>query len=76
MDLRHCARPACSAPTAAVMTYDYARRVVWLDRPGDESAPVGAWGLCDHHAEGLSVPLGWRREDRRRMTSLPTRIAV
>ena len=65
MDIRHCARPGCQAPATATMTYDYATRTVWLDSPGDEPDPAAAWGLCATHADGLRVPLGWGREDRR-----------
>ena len=31
MDGRHCARPGCDTVAAAKLTYDYARRTVWLD---------------------------------------------
>lgn len=48
------------------MTYDYGRRAVWLDLPGEEPDPAAALGLCVTHAERLRVPLGWATEDRRR----------
>lgn len=58
------------------MTYDYASRKVWLDRAEGDSPPPGVWGLCDQHAEGLRVPVGWAREDRRSVATLHPRIAV
>jgi hypothetical protein len=59
-----CARPACGAPPAAILTYDYATRTAWLDPP---SEPIlGAWSICITHADGLKVPVGWGLVDRRR----------
>jgi len=59
-----CARPGCGAPASAYLTYDYDSRMVWLDdAPGP--GPL-AWGMCPAHADGLRVPRGWTREDRRR----------
>ena len=64
MDGRHCARPGCDTVAAAKLTYDYARRTVWLD-PFEGELEVGAWGMCAAHADGLRVPVGWARDDRR-----------
>ena len=61
----HCARPGCADRAVATMTYDYASRTVWLDSPGGEPDPTAAWGLCATHADGLKVPVGWARNDRR-----------
>lgn len=77
MDPHHCARPACAEPACAEMTYDYARRVVWLDALGTEDAGGVLWGLCAGHAANLRVPRGWAMEDRRRPpVALHQRIAV
>lgn len=65
MDTRHCARPGCGAPAMAMLTYEYATRTVWLDRPGEEPSPGSTWGLCGPHADGLRVPVGWACNDRR-----------
>ena len=46
-----------------MLTYDYGERVAWLDRLVDISG--NAWPLCSTHADGLKVPLGWTKEDRR-----------
>lgn len=75
MDTRHCARPGCSAPATATMTYHYAGRTVWLDGPGDEPEPAAAWGLCATHAASLKVPVGWECEDRR-TTVIPIRPSI
>ena len=46
------------------MAYDYARRVAWVDDLAPERIP-SSWDLCPAHADALSVPNGWRRDDRR-----------
>ncbi len=61
---RTCARPACNGLAAATLTYDYANRVAWIDRLTDESHPM-THDLCERHSDELSVPRGWRLEDRR-----------
>ncbi|MGH9068589.1 MAG: DUF3499 family protein [Acidimicrobiales bacterium] len=59
-----CVRPGCGAPASASLTYDYQARTVWLDDL-DAGPAMRAWGVCPAHADGLRVPLGWVREDRR-----------
>ncbi len=61
---RRCARPACGQPSVATLTYDYASSTVWLERLADEAHPM-THDLCERHADRLSVPQGWRLEDRR-----------
>lgn len=60
-----CVRPGCGAPAGAILTYDYANRLVWLDDHGGAPEP-GLWGICQDHADRLRVPRGWARQDRRR----------
>jgi Protein of unknown function (DUF3499) len=60
---RHCARPACTKPAAATLTYDYRGRAAWLDDIADERHPM-AHDLCVDHSD-MSVPRGWLLEDRR-----------
>jgi len=69
---RSCARPACGGPAAATLAYDYAGRAVWLESLSPEPHPM-THDLCDRHADRLSVPNGWRLEDRRlgSVTRLP-----
>jgi hypothetical protein len=61
---RACARPGCGESAAATFTYDYQARTTWLDALAAESHPM-AYDLCNGHADALSVPRGWRLEDRR-----------
>lgn len=61
---RQCSRTGCAAPAHATLTYQYGRSLVWLDDLTAERDPHG-YDLCRRHAERLSVPNGWRLEDRR-----------
>ena len=66
---RQCARPGCSQPAVATLTYDYRSQAAWLDRLALEAHPM-THDLCDTHAERLSVPQGWWLEDRRTVTTI------
>ena len=66
---RQCARPGCSQPAVATLTYDYGSQAAWLDRLSPEPHPM-THDLCQAHAERLSVPQGWRLEDRRMVAPL------
>lgn len=68
---RQCARPGCSQSAVATLAYDYRSQAAWLDRLAPEAHPM-THDLCDRHAERLSVPNGWRLEDRRMVAPLPT----
>jgi hypothetical protein len=61
---RHCTRTGCASPAVATLTYQYARQLVWLDPLVAERDPH-AYDLCDRHAARVSVPNGWRLDDRR-----------
>ena len=61
---RQCARPGCAQSAVATLTYDYSSQAAWLDRLSPEPHPM-THDLCHAHAERLSVPQGWRLEDRR-----------
>jgi hypothetical protein len=61
---RSCARPDCNQQATATLTYDYVNRSAWLDRLSPEDNPM-THDLCDRHASSLSVPRGWRLDDRR-----------
>lgn len=58
-----CARPACSRPPAATLTYDYGSRTATVEQLAP-SHPM-QYDLCELHAERLSVPNGWTLVDRR-----------
>ena len=66
---RHCAKPGCNALAHATLTYDYANRTAWVERLAEEDHPM-THDLCERHANGLSVPKGWRLEDRRKVEPL------
>ena len=62
---RQCSRTACGDPAAFVLSYDYGRRLAWLDVISGPREPH-SYDLCARHAAGVSVPNGWRLDDRRR----------
>jgi hypothetical protein len=66
---RQCARPGCSQPATATLTYDYRAQAAWLERLAAEGHPM-THDLCEAHADRLSVPQGWRLEDRRIVAEL------
>lgn len=60
----------CPIPAAAVMTFDYPERSVWLvefEAPPDQGA---GYSLCTTHADRMTPPLGWTLTDRRNVTRL------
>jgi hypothetical protein len=61
---RLCARPGCSEVAEATLAFDYAQRVTWLVALAHEQHPM-AYDLCHSHAQALTVPRGWRLDDRR-----------
>ena len=62
---RQCSRPDCAEAASVTLTYQYSRGAAWLDELVSERDPH-AYDLCERHAGRLSVPNGWRLEDRRR----------
>lgn len=70
-----CVRPGCAAAAGAILTYDYADRLIWLDDPVGAVEP-GQWGMCRDHADRLQAPRGWARQDRRRAQAQGTPLPV
>lgn len=66
---RRCARPGCTDPAVATLTYDYAGSAAWLDDLAAEDHPM-THDLCARHAGRLSAPNGWVLHDRRQVSSL------
>lgn len=60
--MRGCGRPGCNNEAAAAIGFDAARRVLWL-HPLDEPEATGR--LCQHHADSIRPPRGWRFFDYR-----------
>jgi hypothetical protein len=63
-DVRRCSRNGCRWPASASLTYAYAQKVVWIEDLTPLPHPA-AYDLCAAHAERLSVPIGWNKEDLR-----------
>ena len=61
---RQCSRSGCAELATVTLSYQYARSIVWLDDLYEEREPH-AYDLCQRHTARLSVPNGWRLEDRR-----------
>jgi hypothetical protein len=61
---RQCSRTGCAAPATATLQYQYGRALVWLEDLTQDRDPHD-YDLCDRHAARLSVPNGWRLDDRR-----------
>ena len=62
---RVCARPICSAPAVATLSYDYDARRVWVHDLHDEPHPM-THDLCQAHADRSRPPSGWELRDDRR----------
>ncbi len=57
---------SCGTPAAAVLSFSYDDRQVWLDdlsSPDDEGPAIA---LCTAHSDSRTVPVGWELTDRRR----------
>jgi Protein of unknown function (DUF3499) len=67
---RQCSRPTCAEAGSATLTYQYAKGIVWVDELSIERDPHG-YDLCERHASRISVPHGWRMEDRRSRVYIP-----
>jgi hypothetical protein len=53
----------CSETAEATLSYDYGRGTAWIERLAAERDPH-AYDLCPRHAARVSVPHGWRLDDR------------
>ena len=69
--MRQCSRPTCSEQASATLTYQYAKGIVWIDLLTDSREPH-SYDLCARHAERVTVPHGWRIDDRRVGRFVPT----
>lgn len=61
---RQCSRTGCALPATSTLSYDYGRSIAWLEDLSAERDPHN-YDLCERHTGRLSVPNGWRLEDRR-----------
>lgn len=60
----------CSTLAAALMTFDYGERAVWLGELDRDPRDAKGYPLCTSHADRLTPPLGWTLTDRRNVTRL------
>jgi hypothetical protein len=61
---RQCSRSGCAQAATSTLSYQYGRAIVWLDDLTVSRDPHD-YDLCERHTSRLSVPNGWRLEDRR-----------
>ena len=61
---RQCSRTGCAEAASSTLSYQYGRAIVWLDDLTASRDPHD-YDLCERHTARLSVPNGWRLEDRR-----------
>lgn len=66
--VRSCVR--CPAPAAAVMTFGYDERAVWMIDFEQLVDHEHGYPLCGAHADRMTPPLGWTLTDRRNVTRL------
>ena len=65
---RQCNRAGCCDPATATLGYDYAERAAWVVDLTDEPHPA-TYELCERHADGMNVPMGWSLSDQRRIVT-------
>lgn len=68
-----CAR--CGSPAAAVMSFAYQDRSVWMDDLVNGAERTG-YTMCADHADRMIPPLGWTLTDRRTVTRLFAPLSV
>jgi hypothetical protein len=66
--IQTCAR--CGGPGAAVMSFSYDDRAVWLVDLIAPVAPNEGYPLCVDHSNRMTPPLGWTLTDHRNATQL------
>lgn len=72
---RQCSRTGCAEAATVTLSYQYARSMVWLDELTSERDPH-SYDLCQRHTARLSVPNGWRLDDRRTRRELVSASSV
>lgn len=67
---RTCRRPGCARSATATLLLSYVEASVRIEALHAEPHPAN-WDMCGAHADGLGVPRGWTREDRRERAPRP-----
>ena len=57
---------SCGTPAAAVLSFSYDDKQVWLDDLSSTEDQSPAVALCSAHSDSRTVPVGWELSDRRR----------
>jgi hypothetical protein len=65
--MRVCARSDCSAPAAAILTYDRVAQTAYLFAV-DDPTTRSPGDLCERHLRRLVLPRSWSLDDRREHT--------
>jgi hypothetical protein len=55
----------CAVAADVFMSYDYARRQIWLDDLFETPEPNTGYPLCHGHAGRVTPPVGWTLSDHR-----------
>ncbi|MGA0064636.1 MAG: DUF3499 family protein [Ilumatobacteraceae bacterium] len=73
---RRCSRSACNESAVVTLNYRYATATCWVDDVSGDPDPH-SYDLCDKHFSRLTVPGGWRLDDRRHRfrAVLPSQLA-
>ena len=73
---RQCCRNSCSEASTITLTFQYSRALAWIDDLAYERDPH-SYDLCERHGQRMTVPTGWRLEDRRNRfrVVVPNRLA-
>ena len=65
----------CGSPAAAVMSFSYPDRSVWMDDLVNGTERHG-YALCADHSDRMIPPMGWTLTDRRTVTRLFAPLSV
>lgn len=73
---RQCSKSSCSELSTITLTFQYSRALAWIDDLTYERDPH-SYDLCERHGQRMTVPTGWRLEDRRHRfrVVVPNRLA-
>lgn len=73
---RQCCKSSCSELSTITLTFQYSRALAWIDDLTYERDPH-SYDLCERHGQRMTVPTGWRLEDRRHRfrVVVPNRLA-
>lgn len=62
--MRSCRKSGCSGQAAAMCSFNYSARQIWITPLRDDPDPA-SYDLCDEHATRFVAPIGWMIQDLR-----------